>query len=94
MIDRIIDFEQSKARHRPSVKSGIDSNLDNLKNQYDGMASLLIEVVKEVNKTLPEWAHRYIQSCIFLPQLGFLMMVEPDENGQSRYEGEGAENDH
>lgn len=92
MINRIIDFDQSKSRQRSSVKSGVDVQLDELKRRYDGMGSFLTEVAKRVNCTLPEWACQYIRSCIFLPQLGFLMVIELDlETGNGKYEGEGTE---
>jgi DNA mismatch repair protein MSH5 len=90
MVNKTIDFEQSKARHRSSVRAGIDPQLDELKRQYDGMDGFLTEVVNHVHRELPEWARKYVQSCIFLPQIGFLTVVEPNpvtRNGQ--YEGEG-----
>ncbi|KAH6895100.1 muts domain V-domain-containing protein [Thelonectria olida] len=92
MINKTIDFEQSKSRHRSSVKAGVDPQLDELKRLYDGMDSFLTEVVNHMNRDLPEWACQYIRSCIFLPQIGFLTVVEPNpETGNGRYEGEGAE---
>ncbi|KPA36038.1 dna mismatch repair protein msh5, partial [Fusarium langsethiae] len=90
MIDKTIDFEQSKARRRSSVKAGIDSQLDELKRQYDGMDSFLTEVINHVHQELPDWARKYVQSCIFLPQIGFLTVVEPNpDTGNGHYEGEG-----
>ncbi|KAI5462940.1 muts domain V-domain-containing protein [Mariannaea sp. PMI_226] len=91
MINNTIDFEQSKSRHRSSVKSGIDLQLDELKRTYDGMDSFLTQVVKHMSRELPEWACQYIRSCIFLPQIGFLTVVESNaETGNGLYEGEGA----
>ena len=90
MVNKTIDFEQSKARHRSSVKTGIDPQLDDLKRQYDGMGSLLTEVVNHIHRELPEWVCKHVKSCVFLPQIGFLIAVEPNpatENGY--YEGEG-----
>lgn len=90
LISKTIDFEQSKERRRPSVKAGVDNQLDELKRTYDGMGSFLTEVVNHISGGLPEWARPYIRSCIFLPQLGFLTVVEPDpQTGRGRYEGEG-----
>ncbi|QPC75868.1 hypothetical protein HYE68_006620 [Fusarium pseudograminearum] len=90
MIDKTIDFEQSKARRRSSVKVGIDPQLDELKRQYDGMDSFLTEVINHVHRELPDWARKYVQSCIFLPQIGFLTVVEPNpDTGNGLYEGEG-----
>ncbi|KAF7559596.1 hypothetical protein G7046_g4580 [Stylonectria norvegica] len=91
LINRTIDFDQSKSRRRSSVRTGIDPQLDELKRRYDGMESFLTEVVNQMNRELPEWASQYVRSCIFLPQLGFLTVVEPNpETGNGRYEGEGA----
>ncbi|KAF5985318.1 DNA mismatch repair MSH5 [Fusarium coicis] len=56
MINKTIDFEQSKARHRSSVRTGIDTQLDELKRRYDGMDSFLTEVVDQLNRELPQWA--------------------------------------
>ncbi|KAF4445068.1 hypothetical protein F53441_10992 [Fusarium austroafricanum] len=90
MINKTIDFEQSKARHRSSVRTGVDSQLDQLKRRYDGMDSFLTEVVNHINRELPEWARKYVRSCIFLPQIGFLTVVEPNPvTGNGHYEGEG-----
>ncbi|KAF4490221.1 DNA mismatch repair MSH5 [Fusarium agapanthi] len=90
MINKTIDFEQSKARHRSSVRTGIDTQLDELKRRYDGMDSFLTEVVNQLNRELPRWARKYIRSCIFLPQIGFLTVVESNRlTGNGQYEGEG-----
>ena len=78
MISRTIDFEESDARRRTAVKTGIDPQLDALKRWYDGMDTFLTEVVNRLNQHLPEWARPYIRSCVFLPQLGFLAAVELD----------------
>lgn len=94
LVDKTIDFDQSTEQYRPSVKEGIDPELDQLKRLYGGMPSFLSKVVKQVSRNIPEWAHRYIQSCVFLPQLGFLTMVEFDPQTKSaKYEGEGATDD-
>ncbi|PFH58943.1 hypothetical protein XA68_13032 [Ophiocordyceps unilateralis] len=90
MIDRTIDFDQSESQRRTSVKAGVDAQLDELKRQYDGMGSFLTEVANQVNQKVPGWAARYIRSCVFLPQVGFLMVVELDPHtGDGKYEGEG-----
>ncbi|KAF3077429.1 Exocyst complex protein EXO70 [Trichoderma lentiforme] len=78
MIDRVVNFDETKFQQRYSVKPGIDVELDALKRQYDGMNSLLTEVANSVTQDLPTWARRHIKSCIFLPQLGFLTVVEQD----------------
>ena len=91
-IDRTIDFEQSKERRRPSVKTGIDPRLDDMRRQYEGMDSFLTNIVNDINQRIPEWAAQYVRSCIFLPQLGFLTVVERDGPRRAgRYEGEGSD---
>lgn len=91
LINKAIDFEQSNSRHHPSVESGVDVQLDELKRRCDGMGSFLTDVVNHVSQRLPEWAIQHIRSCIFLPQFGFLTIVEPDhQTGKGRYEGEGS----
>lgn len=95
MINKTIDFDQSEARRRSSVKAGIDAQLDELKRSYDGMGNLLNCVADNVSKSLPEWAGRYLRSCIYLPQLGFLIAVESDPHSETgKYGGEGAVQDH
>lgn len=91
-INKTIDFEESKNRRRTSVKAGVDRNLDERKRLYAGMDDLLKIFINEVKTKLPEWAHRYILSCTYYPQIGFVTEVETDPvTGNGRYEGEGAE---
>ncbi|QKD47976.2 muts domain V-domain-containing protein [Fusarium oxysporum Fo47] len=86
----IVIFKKSKARHRSSVRTGIDPQLDELKRRYDGMDSFLTEVVNQLNRELPQWARKHVRSCIFLPQIGFLTVVESNRlTGNGQYEGEG-----
>lgn len=94
LIFKTIDFDQSRERHRTSVNAGMDPPLDELKRRYDGMGSLLTEVVYHVNRMLPEWASQYVKSCVFFPQLDFLMVVECDpETGKGNYDGGGSQDD-
>ena len=94
MITETVDFERSAEHHRSVVMPGIDEELDNIKRTYDGMESLLTQVATRLSNDLPEWAAKYVENCIFFPQLGFLTVVPLDpETGKSLYEGEGMEND-
>lgn len=78
MINRAINFNETKSQQYCSVMPGVDTELDALKRQYDGMSSFLTAVVNRVAEDLPVWARQYIQSCVFLPQLGFLTVVEQE----------------
>lgn len=90
LIGQTIDFEQSLERGRTAVRHGIDANLDELKRSYDGMEHFLTTVIAKLRAELPEWARKYVQNCIFFPQLGFLTVVSLNpETGKGDYDGEG-----
>ncbi|KAI0882714.1 muts domain V-domain-containing protein [Annulohypoxylon maeteangense] len=89
-ISQTIDFEQSMERGRTAVRLGVDANLDEMKRSYDGMEHFLTNVIAKLRDELPEWARRYVQNCIFFPQLGFLTVVSVNpETGKGNYDGEG-----
>ncbi|KAI1499675.1 muts domain V-domain-containing protein [Biscogniauxia marginata] len=90
LISQTIDFEQSVERGRTAVKQGIDANLDELKRRYDGMEHFLSSVTTKLRGDVPEWARKYVQNCIFFPQLGYLTVVSLNpETGKGDYDGEG-----
>ncbi|KAI1214055.1 muts domain V-domain-containing protein [Annulohypoxylon truncatum] len=90
LISQTIDFEQSVERGRTAVRHGVDDDLDGLKRSYDGMEDFLTNVIAKLRGELPEWARRYVQNCIFFPQLGFLTVVSLNpETGKGNYDGEG-----
>jgi DNA mismatch repair protein MSH5 len=80
IISRTVDFEQSKSRNRSSIKPGLDPKLDELKRRYDGVSSFLTKAVDDSSRHLAPETRKRIKSCIFLPQLGFLLVVETDPN--------------
>ena len=54
------------------------------------MEDLLTNIVNRMNHELPGWAPQYIRSCIFLPQLGFLVVVELEPaTGKGKFDGDG-----
>jgi DNA mismatch repair protein MSH5 len=72
------------------VKQGVDKNLDELKRTYHAMEDFLTEVNIKLRAEIPEWAQRYVQGCVFYPQLGFLTVVSLNlDTGNASYEGEG-----
>ena len=93
-MGKTIDFEQSASRGHAAVAPGVDARLDGLKRDYDGMGSFLTEVSATLIRELPDWARSHVRNCIFLPQLGFLTVVEMDsETGKARYDGQGLHKD-
>lgn len=58
------------------------------------MESFLTAVVNSITDESPSWARQYIKSCIYLPQLGFLLVVVLDKStGSGKYCGERKCND-
>jgi DNA mismatch repair protein MSH5 len=54
------------------------------------MEHFLATVIAKLRSDIPEWARKYVQSCIFFPQLGFLTGVSTNPNtGKGNYDGEG-----
>jgi DNA mismatch repair protein MSH5 len=94
LVSKTVDFEQSASRGHAAVAIGVDERLDELKHNYDGMGSFLTEVSSRLLRELPSRALGHVRNCIFLPQLGFLTVVEMDrKTGASRYDGQGLPDD-
>lgn len=93
-ITNVVDFEKSAEQHRTSVTSGVDPELDRIKQTYDGMDSLLNKARSDLINNVPEWATQYIQYCMCFPQLGFLTVVILDlDTGKGKFDGEGLNGD-
>jgi DNA mismatch repair protein MSH5 len=94
LITQTVDFTESDIHHRTIVTQGVDPDLDSLKRTYDGLEDFLSQVAAKLATELPEWATKYVQNCIFFPQLGFLTVVTLDpETGRGNYEGQGLDDD-
>lgn len=94
LITQTVDFTESDINHRTTVMQGVDPDLDSLKRTYDGLEDFLSKVAAQLATELPEWATKYVQNCIFFPQLGFLTVVTLDpETGRGNYEGQGLDDD-
>ncbi|KAI5300034.1 MutS protein msh5, partial [Ascosphaera atra] len=63
------------------------AGLDNLKDVYSGLESLLSQVAIDIAETLPEHVSGDI-NVIYFPQLGFNIAIPLDENGNAMYEGQ------
>jgi DNA mismatch repair protein MSH5 len=77
-IHDTIDFEGSKMRNTIAIQRGVDRHLDKLLHQYAEMHAYADEAVRVCSEHLPREARNRIQSCTVFPQLGFLLVVEPD----------------
>lgn len=77
-VNRTVDFEQSKLRNRLSIKPGADKCLDKLMQKYAGVRIQTDRAALASGGHLSREARNRIKSCTFFPQLGFLVVVEPD----------------
>lgn len=87
-INDIVDRESSIEQNRTVVKRGINNNLDELKNVYDGMDDLLSRTAIDIARTLPDHIALKL-NVIYFPQLGYhiTMPIDPDTR-QPVYEGD------
>lgn len=73
------------------VKPNNDERLDNLKQTYDGLDSLLCEAAKRVVEDLPMGVAEFL-NVVYFPQLGYLIVIPINtETGTSSFVGVGWE---
>ena len=73
MINKIMDFEESKLKNRFVVKYGIDKELDEKKRVFNGLPELMTKVAQQELSTLDS---RVLEcNVIYLPQLGYLLTI-------------------
>ncbi|KAL8972895.1 MAG: hypothetical protein Q9183_000284 [Haloplaca sp. 2 TL-2023] len=74
--------------HRTVVKPGVDEELDQMKNTYDGIEDLLNRTSQSIAETIPA-QYSLELNVIFFPQIGFLISIPSDPvTGRGNYEGE------
>lgn len=93
LVGSVVDFEETKANSRIAVRLHVNTELDELKQTYQGLESLLNEVSTTLSLELPTWARKFVTGCVFWPQLGFLTVVPLLEGTQAGYEGQGLSGD-
>ncbi|CAG8943853.1 unnamed protein product [Penicillium salamii] len=86
MIQEIVDIDNSEEQGRTVVKQGIDRQLDQIKDRYDGLNSLLKHVALDIAATIPE-ALNVDVNVIYFPQLGFNIAIPLSEHGVAAYAG-------
>ncbi len=87
-INDIVDRELSIEQNRTVVKRGVNDQLDDLKNIYDGMDDLLSRTAIDIARTLPD--HIAVKlNVIYFPQLGYHITMPLDPHTrQPLYEGD------
>ncbi|KAJ5987399.1 hypothetical protein N7451_011764 [Penicillium sp. IBT 35674x] len=86
MIQEIVDIDNSDEQGRTVVKQGLDRDLDQMKDRYDGLDSLLKHVAIDIATTIPEDMGVDV-NVIYFPQLGFNIAIPLNDNGESAYCG-------
>ncbi|OHE91757.1 MutS domain V [Colletotrichum orchidophilum] len=89
LIGKVVDFEETKANSRIAVRLHVNTELDDLKQTYQGLESLLNEVSTALSLEIPTWARKFVTGCVFWPQLGFLTVVPLLDGNKAGYEGHG-----
>ncbi|KAJ6121588.1 hypothetical protein N7512_004053 [Penicillium capsulatum] len=86
MIQEIVDIDHSEEQGRTVVKQGLDRDLDRMKDQYDGLESLLKHVAFEIGASIPKEMDIDI-NVIYFPQLGFHISIPLNDRGEPLYFG-------
>jgi DNA mismatch repair protein MSH5 len=86
-IHDVVDLESSIEQHRTVVRRGINDELDEIKDIYDGMDSLLSKAAVAITRTLPA-GFKHSLNVIYFPQLGYHITVPINaETAQPVYDG-------
>ncbi|EDN03922.1 hypothetical protein HCAG_01787 [Histoplasma mississippiense (nom. inval.)] len=79
-------YKSSIEEHRTVVKPRVDPELDDLKETYNGLDSLLNQVAINIAGTIPSRLSNDV-NVIYFPQLGFNIAMPLDERGRPVYDG-------
>ncbi|THC97557.1 hypothetical protein EYZ11_002980 [Aspergillus tanneri] len=88
MIQEIVDIDNSEDQGRTVVKPGLDRELDKMKDNYDGLSSLLKQVAIEIATIIPESLDIDV-NVIYFPQFGFNIAIPLNDRGEAAYTGSG-----
>lgn len=80
-IEGTIDWEQSTIERRVCVRAGVDEQLDEWRQAYAGLPSFLASVVKRLQSTYTFRDAGRI-NVVYFPQLGYLIAIRLDDEGQ------------
>nr|DBA11337.1 TPA_inf: MSH5 [Testicularia cyperi] len=78
IIQRTIDWEESKLEGKIAVRSGIDEHLDTLRANFAGLPDLLSRVAGEIRQG-PAFADTRELHVVYFPQIGYLIVVPGGE---------------
>ena len=83
-----VDFKSSYEKHRLVINQGIDAELDEWKQTFEGLESILDGVGAQLKMSLPVGVQTEL-SVHYIPQLGYLIAILVDPlTGQATYVSE------
>ncbi|TIC16998.1 hypothetical protein E3Q15_00782 [Wallemia mellicola] len=85
VITSTIDFNDSKAEHRLIITTGLDDELDNLRQQFNELDSFLMQVAQEIHEETPSNIANEI-NVVYFPQIGYLIALDIVNNGYENIE--------
>ncbi|GAA5902660.1 uncharacterized protein JCM6883_007199 [Sporobolomyces salmoneus] len=90
-MNQVIDWDTSTLQKgRVCVRPGIDSTLDELRRQLEGLPSLLSEIAADFGRRLPSRFFVDEISFVYFPQLGYLVRTQPRVPSEALEESLGA----
>ncbi|OAL29677.1 hypothetical protein AYO22_02091 [Fonsecaea multimorphosa] len=88
-VNEIVDRESSMDQHRTVINRGVNEDLDQLKDVYDGMEDILNEKACDIQRTIPRELNIEL-NVTYLPHLGFHLTIPRDPaTGRAVYDGGG-----
>ncbi|KAI7885578.1 hypothetical protein K492DRAFT_203978 [Lichtheimia hyalospora FSU 10163] len=83
-INDMIDFEQSRYEGRVVVKENVDEHLDKLREIYNNLEPILLQVAQEVSQRMPP---ELAATCnvVYFPQLGYFVAVSREHEQMFEY---------
>ncbi|KAE8394229.1 muts domain V-domain-containing protein [Aspergillus alliaceus] len=77
-----VDIDSTEEQGRAVVKRGLDREIDELKDSYDGLSSLLQKVAVEIAGTISKSLGIGV-NVIYFPQLGFKIAIPLNDGGEA-----------
>ncbi|OAP65085.1 hypothetical protein AYL99_01057 [Fonsecaea erecta] len=88
MVNEVVDRESSIDQHRTVVNRGVNEDLDQLKDVYNGMEEILDEKARDIQLLIPREFNVEL-NVTYLPHLGFHLTIPRDPaTGRAMYDGQ------
>lgn len=89
VIMETFDFQSSKESGHTYMLPTASECLVELRRQFSDVCQILPQLKVDQLQEIPMWAHKHIQECVLLKQMGFLLAVSVDpDTGEGVYHGD------